>query len=54
MKKAEAILTKSQSEELEYIINFYLYEYGAAEDDAALAKRVEKIKEKLGFKEGQQ
>jgi hypothetical protein len=44
-------LTKSQLQELEFILNFYLYEDGL-EHDKNQVQKVERIKKKLGIKKG--
>ena len=43
--------TESQLGELEWILNFYLYEDGLDHSKTQINK-VERIKEKFGFKEG--
>ncbi len=47
----EIKLTKSQMLELEFILNFYLYEDGLEHDNAQIDK-VERIKKRFGFAEG--
>ena len=49
--KKDVRLTKSQIIELEWILNFYLYEDGLEHDNAQIDK-VERIKKRLGFTEG--
>jgi len=49
--KKDVRLTKSQMTELEWILNFYLYEDGLEHDNAQIDK-VERIKKRLGFAEG--
>lgn len=44
-------LSKSQMKELEWILNFYLYEDGL-EFSKVDINRIENIKKRLGFKEG--
>jgi len=46
-------LTKSEHLELEFILNFYLYEDGLEHNQSQI-KKVESIKAKLGYKQGEQ
>jgi len=49
--KKDVRLTKSQMENLNWILNFYLYEDGL-EHEADTIDKVERIKKRFGFAEG--
>ncbi len=49
--KKDVKLTKSQMTELEWILNFYLYEDGLEHEQNQINK-VERIKKRFGFAKG--